>query len=68
MKLILNDEDLKLLESIGIKIQSSEEYSHNEIEDILDEVYLNESTNVGFNEQLANKYADLADQIENIIS
>ncbi|MDD7512073.1 MAG: hypothetical protein PUK21_06875 [Peptostreptococcaceae bacterium] len=68
MKLILNDEDLKLLESIGIKIQSSEEYSHNEIEDILDEVYLNESTNVGFNEQLANKYADLADKIENIIS
>lgn len=68
MKLILNDEDLKLLESIGIKIQSSEEYSHNEIEDILDEVYLNESTNVGFNERLANKYADLADKIENIIS
>ncbi|SFE02690.1 hypothetical protein SAMN02910327_00140 [Peptostreptococcaceae bacterium pGA-8] len=68
MKLILNDEDLELLESIGIKIQSSEEYSHNEIEDILDEVYLNESTNVGFNEQLANKYADLADKIENIIS
>lgn len=68
MKLILNDEDLELLESIGIKIQSSEEYSHNEIEDILDEVYLNESTNGGFNEQLANKYADLADKIENIIS
>lgn len=68
MKLILNDEDLKLLENIGIKIQSSKEYSPNEIEDILDGVYLNESTNVGFNEQLANKYADLADKIENIIS
>lgn len=64
MKLILNKEELKLLQDIDIDIELDKEYNSEEIEEILDEIYFNESTNVGYDENLSNKYADLADKIE----
>lgn len=64
MRITLNNDELKMLNKINISINLSKEYKENEIENILDEIYFNESTNVGYDNDIAKKYAMIADKIE----
>lgn len=64
MKLMLEEKELNLLNTINVKVNLDQYYSEEEIEEILDKIYLNESTNVGYNVQLSNELGNLADKIE----
>lgn len=64
MKLMLEEKELNLLNTINVKVDLDKYYSEEEIEEILDRIYLNESTNVGYNDQLSNELGNLADKIE----
>ncbi|EPH12547.1 hypothetical protein [Facklamia hominis] len=64
MKLMLEEKELNLLNTINVKVNLDQYYSEEEIEEILDKIYLNESTNVGYNDQLSNELGNLADKIE----
>lgn len=64
MKLMLEEKELNLLNTINVKVDLDQYYSEEEIEEILDRIYLNESTNVGYNDQLSNELGNLADKIE----
>lgn len=66
MKIKISRENLELLEGINITIDPNKNYSDDEIEEILEEIYFNESTNVDYNENLANRFADIADRIESM--
>ena len=46
MKINLFDNENKLLAKLGIHINCCVDYSDDEIEGMLDEIYLNEATNV----------------------
>lgn len=64
MKLMLEEKELNLLNTINVKVDLDQYYSEEEIEEILDRIYLNESTNVGYNDRLSNELGNLADKIE----
>ena len=64
MKIVLNEDELKLLKKANISIKAEKDYSKDEIESLLDDIYFNESTNVGYDNELARKYAHIADKVE----
>lgn len=66
MKIKLEEEEKKLLNSIGIKIDVEKNYSDDELEEILDDVYFNESTHVEEEPEIARKIARIADKIDEI--
>ena len=64
MKIALSVEELKFLNKIDVLIKPEKDYREDEIESFLDEIYFNESTNVGYDNEAAKKYASIADKIE----
>ncbi|QRG86380.1 hypothetical protein [Bulleidia sp. zg-1006] len=67
MKVKLEQSEKQLLYDIGISIENRE-YEDDELLQIADEVYLEESCNVEKNEKLANLYAKLGDKLQGMIS
>ncbi len=66
MKVKLNQSEKALLYDIGISLENRE-YSDDELLQIADEVYLEESYNVGKNEKLANSFAKLGDKLQGMV-
>lgn len=66
MKVKLEQSEKQLLYDIGISIENRE-YDENEILQIADEVYLEESYNVEKNGKLANLYAKLGDKLQGMV-
>lgn len=66
MKIKLEQSEKQLLYDIGISIENRE-YDEDEILQIADEVYLEESCNVEKNGKLANLYAKLADKLQGMV-
>ena len=66
MKVKLEQSEKQLLYDIGISIENRE-YDENEILQIADEVYLEESYNVDKNGKLANLYAKLGDKLQGMV-
>ncbi|NLW52079.1 MAG: hypothetical protein GXY87_01770 [Tissierellia bacterium] len=64
MKISLTNEEITLLKKLNFNYEAEKEFNNDEIENLLDKIYLNEATNVGFDDEQSNKYADLADKIE----
>ena len=66
MKVKLNQSEKKLLYNIGISIENRE-YNDDELLQITDKVYLEESYNVRKDERLANLYAKLGDKLQGMV-
>lgn len=66
MKVKLEQSEKQLLYDIGISIENRE-YDENEILQIADKVYLEESYNVEKNGKLANLYAKLGDKLQGMV-
>lgn len=66
MKVKLNQSEKALLYDIGISLENRE-YSEDELLQIADEVYLEESYNVGKNEKLVNLFAKLGDKLQGMV-
>lgn len=66
MKVKLNQSEKALLYDIGISLENRE-YSDDELLQIADEVYLEESYNVGKNEKLVNLFAKLGDKLQGMV-
>lgn len=50
MRIKLDKDELKILNKINVSINLSKEYEEDEVDNILDEIYFNESTNVGYDD------------------
>ena len=66
MKVKLEQSEKQLLYDIGISIENRE-YDENEVLQIADKVYLEESYNVEKNGKLANLYAKLGDKLQGMV-
>ncbi len=64
MKLNLTDKDLQLIRDAGIPFDINKDYDFWDLDEILNEIYFNESVNVEHDDYLADLYGDLADKIE----
>lgn len=63
MKIILNYEDIKFLEDNDFKIDYNKDYTDDEFLKILEDLYFQETSFVGVDENKANRFADIADKV-----
>ena len=50
MRIKLDKDEIKILNKINVSINLSKEYEEAEVDNILDEIYFNESTNVRYDD------------------
>lgn len=66
MKIILSDHYKKFLEENDIIINYEHDYSEEEYEELLDELYFNEVSNVEYDNHKAAIFAKIADAVYNL--
>lgn len=63
MKITLNPEDMKFLEENNFKIDYDKDYTDDEFLVILEDLYFQETSFVDADENKANRFADIADEV-----